>query len=120
MIELIPDLPNNVVGFRAVGKVTREDYEQRLMPAIDRVLETQPKVRLLYVLGPEFSGYSGGAMWEDGKVGMQHLTRWERIALVADHAWVRHAVNVFGYLIPGQVKAFEPGEEAEAKAWLSS
>ena len=35
MIETINDIPENVVGFRATGKVTKEDYEKVLMPAVD-------------------------------------------------------------------------------------
>ena len=35
MIEIINELPENVVGFRATGKVTKDDYEKILMPAVD-------------------------------------------------------------------------------------
>src|SRR5262249_36812197 len=43
-------------------------------------------------------------MWEDGELGLSHLGRWERIAVVASEPWVRHAVNVFGYLSPERSK----------------
>jgi hypothetical protein len=35
MIEIINDLPQNVEGFHATGKVTKEDYEKVLMPAVE-------------------------------------------------------------------------------------
>jgi SpoIIAA-like len=120
MIQMIPALPANVVGLVAKGEVTSEDYQQVLVPAVDTALETNDKVRLLYVMGADFEGYSGGAMWEDGKLGVEHLTRWERIAVVSDNAWIRHAVNVFGYLLPGEVKVFELEDEADASAWITS
>lgn len=120
MIEPIPALPDHVVGFVAKGEVTADDYEQRLVPAIEEALATHDKIRLLYVFGPDFTGYSGGAMWEDGKLGLSHLTRWERIAVVSDQPWIRHAVNVFGYLMPGEVKAFEYADEADASAWITA
>lgn len=120
MLEPIADLPANVVGFVAKGEVTGADYERQLVPAVERVLETNDKARLLYVLGEAFEGYSGGAMWEDGKLGMAHLTRWERIAVVSDQSWIRHALNVLGYLIPGEVKVFELGEQAAAVEWISA
>jgi SpoIIAA-like len=72
------------------------------------------------VLGADFTGFSGGAMWEDGKLGLGHITRWERIAVVAREAWVRHAVNAFGYLIPGEVMVFDLADEAGASAWITS
>ena len=51
---------------------------------------------------------------------MQHLTKRQQIAVVPDQAWIRHAVNVLGYLIPGEVKAFELDHRADAVAWTSS
>ncbi len=119
MLELIPALPDNVVGVVAKGEVTKEDYEQRLVPAVEEVLAAHDKARLLYVLGAEFTGFTGGAMWEDGKVGLGHIGRWERIAVVARQAWVRHAVNAVGYLIPGEVKVFDLADEADAAAWVT-
>ena len=120
MIEMIPALPDYVVGFVAKGEVTKEDYEQRLVPAVEQALAASDKVRLLYVLGADFTGFTGGAMWEDGKLGLSHLGRWERIAVVASEPWVRHAVNVFGYLLPGEVKVFDLKDEADAAAWVTA
>ena len=120
MLELIPALPDNVVGVVAKGEVTAQDYEQRLIPAVEAALADHDKIRLLYVLGADFTGFSGGAMWEDGKVGLGHITRWERIAFVAHEPWIRHAVNAFGYLIPGEIKVFDLADEADASAWVTS
>jgi hypothetical protein len=120
MIERIPDLPENVLGFVAKGKLTSDDYEQVLIPAVDEALEAHDKIRLLYVLGGEFEGMTPGAMWDDTRVGFSHITRWEKIAVVTDKDWLRHSVDIFGYLIPGEVKAFTGAEEAAARAWLAA
>ena len=120
MIQMIPALPANVVGLVAKG----EGHERGLSTGVGARsryrTRNQRKVRLLYVMGADFEGYSGGAMWEDGKLGVEHLTRWERIAVVSDNAWIRHAVNVFGYLLPGEVKVFELEDEADASARITS
>ncbi|MGB5366203.1 MAG: STAS/SEC14 domain-containing protein, partial [Polyangiales bacterium] len=84
MIELMTDLPDRVLGLRARGEVTADDYRTVLVPAIEERLSKHRKVRLLYVIGDEFKGYSGGAAWEDAKVGMKHLTSFERVAVVTD------------------------------------
>jgi hypothetical protein len=120
MFEMIPALPDNVVGVVAKGEVTKDDYEQRLVPAVEDALTRHDKVRLLYVLGADFTGFTGGAAWEDGKLGLGHIGSWERIAVVAREAWIRHAVNVFGYLIPGEVKVYDLADEADASAWITS
>lgn len=120
MIEMIPALPDNVVGIVAKGEVTKDDYVQRLVPAVEDALSRHDRIRLLYVLGADFTGFSGGAAWEDGKLGVGHIGRWERIAVVAREAWIRHAVNVFGYLSPGEVKVYDLADEADASAWITS
>jgi hypothetical protein len=118
MLEPITDLPENVLGFVARGTLTGSDYEQVLMPAVDKALASHDKIRLLYVLGDEFSGLTGGAVWDDTRVGFGHITRWEKIAVVTNKDWVRHAVDLFGYLIPGEVKGFQTAELSEARAWI--
>jgi len=39
---------------------------------------------------------------------MEHVTRREKIAVVTDKEWLRHSVDIFGYLIPGEIRAFRP------------
>ena len=119
-IEMIPALPENVVGFIAKGKVERSDYESTIDPAVEEALGRHGKIRLLYVLGADFEGFSSGAAWEDAELGMKHLTGFEMIAVVSDQAWVRHTVNLLGYLMPGKVKTFSLAEEADASEWLTS
>ena len=119
-IEMIPALPENVVGFIAKGKVERSDYESTIDPAVEEALRRHGKIRLLYVLGADFEGFSSGAAWEDTELGMKHLTGFEMIAVVSDHAWVRHTVNLLGYLMPGKVKTFSLAEEADASEWLTA
>ena len=120
MIELIPDLPDNVVGFTAKGEVTADDYESVLIPTVETKLKEHDKIRLLYHLGPDFTGYSTGAMWDDAKVGLHHITAWEKIAVVSDANWIRVATKFFGFIMPGHVKVFSNNQLSEAKEWIKS
>ncbi len=104
MLEAIPELPDHVVGIRAKGEVSREDYRTVLEPAVSAALSRHDKARLLYVIGPEVTGISPGAMFEDAKVGIEHLTRWERMAVVTDQAWIRHALHAFAWMLPAEMK----------------
>ncbi len=119
MITAISGLPNNVLGFEASGTVTGEDYETVLIPAVEAKLEESPKIRLLYHLGTEFKSYDLEAMWDDAKVGLGHLTSWEKIAVVTDTEWIRSGVKVFGFAIPGEVRVFGNDELTAAKEWVS-
>ena len=120
MLERMTDLPNSVVGIKASGEVTGDDYRKVLVPAVEEALKDDAKVRLLYVLGDDVTGLSAGAAWQDTKVGLGHYNRWEKVAVVTDKDWLRHSVDIFGYLIPGQIKAFPAGEEPDARAWVAS
>lgn len=119
MIEMLTGLPSNVIGFNAIGKVTAEDYENHIVPAVEEALLSNDKVRLLYNLGEGFDGFEAGAVWEDTKVGLGHLAAWERIALVTDVDWMRMATKAFGFAMPGQVRVFKNAELEAARDWVS-
>jgi hypothetical protein len=122
MLTLIEGLPQDVVGVEARGKVTAEDYERVLVPAVDeaKVKAGDGGVRLLYVLGHELPDYTAGAAWEDAKLGLGHLRSWERIAVVGDADWLRHAVHGLGWLMPGEIKVFALEELDRACEWMTS
>ena len=94
MIHVLQDLPDNAIGIEAEGKVTKEDYEGTIKPLIDEKQRAHDKVRLLYVLGDEFEGYTPGAIWEDSTLAFKRPGSWERIAVVSDHEWIRKVAVV--------------------------
>lgn len=118
MIEIITGMPGNVVAAAAHGKITGEDYEKTFIPAIEEKFKSHKKLRLFYHLGADFSGYSLAAILDDTKVGLKHLTGFEKIAIVTDVHWVRDACRFFGMFIPCPVKIFANEKIAEAKAWI--
>jgi hypothetical protein len=119
-MELLDDLPDNVVGVRAVGEVEDDDYDEVLEPAIGDALSRHDKIRLLYVLGPEFTGYEADAMWEDTKLGVKTFTSYEKMAVVTDTTWMRRTVKAFGWLIPGEVRVFPYDELDAARSWIAT
>ena len=118
MIETIPGLPENVLGFNARGAVTAKDYETVIIPAVQALFARKKKVRFLYHLGPEFTGFEVAAMWDDAKLGLTHFTGWEKLAVVTDVAWIRVTIEAFGLAMPGRVRVFHESELAEAVKWV--
>ena len=43
---------------------------------------------------------SGGALWQDLRVGVEHFRAWKRIALVTDISWMEHMTALFGWMTP--------------------
>ena len=120
MIEQLSGFPDNVLAFVGRGRVTRADYAEVLTPAVEKALATHERVRLYYELGPDFAGIDPRAMWEDFKVGVEHLTRWERAAVVTDVEWIRQAMRLFSFLLPGGMKSFPTSEAEQARAWIAA
>ncbi|QUD89543.1 STAS/SEC14 domain-containing protein [Phenylobacterium montanum] len=120
MIEKLAGFPSDVLAFACRGRVTRRDYETVLIPAAQAAFEAHDRVRLYYEIGPDFETIETGALLEDLKVGMEHLTSWDRVALVSDVDWIRNTVRLFGFLLPGRLKVFHLGEASEARHWISA
>ncbi len=118
MLQIIPDLPEQVVGVRASGQVTAEDYESVVIPAVEAALLKFDSIRFLYHLGPAFTGFTAGAMWDDMKLGLGHLRNWKRVAVVTDHKWVEGALRLLSFAMPCPVKLFPDAELPEAKHWV--
>ena len=119
MISVLPGFPDDVLAFEASGQVSATDYERVLMPAVEAALEKQDRLRMLYSFAADFSGFDMGAAWDDAKIGLRHLNRWERIAVVSDLEWLRLFVQGMGFLMPAAVRVFGRGDFAKAKDWVS-
>lgn len=120
MIEILKGFPDNVAALACRGHVTRQDYETVLVPHVEALLKRHDKVRLYYEIGADFTAIDPGAVWEDFKVGMAHLTHWERVAVVTDVDWIRHTMSLFAFVIPGDVRIFPMAEAAQARGWLTT
>jgi hypothetical protein len=118
MIEHLSNFPDDVLAFVCKGRVTKADYDSVLVPAVMKALEKHKRVRLYYETAADFSGIDPGAMWEDFKVGMEHLTRWERVAVVTDVEWIKQTMRFFSFMMPGATKSFPTSEAAQARAWI--
>ncbi len=118
MIETLQGFPADAVAVRVSGFVSKADYDQALVPEIDRALQASERIRLYYEVAPDFALISPGAIWEDFWVGMRHWTHWKRVAVVTDLPWIRQMVVIFGFLLPGATKVFARAEAEAARAWL--
>lgn len=119
MIRILSDMPAGVLGIEAVDDVEKDDYVSVLVPAVEAAIAEHGKVRLVYVLGPEFDEYETDAVWEDLKLGVRHPAAFERIAVVTDARWAARALRVFSVLWAGQARAFPLSELEAAKRWAA-
>jgi len=50
------------------------------------------------------------------KIGLEHLTGWERAAVVTDVDWIKHLVNAFRFMMPVNLRVFPAAQASEARA----
>ncbi len=120
MIKLLPNLSDDTIGLVASGRVSGHDYASVVVPAVEAALRKHTKLKLLYELGTDFTDFAPGAVWDDMKLGMAHLSAWEKVAVVTDVGWVANATNLFKFVIPCAVKVFHLKDRAEAEAWIAA
>jgi hypothetical protein len=85
MIEKLPESSENLIGFRIQGKLTKEDYTDRFVPELERIIGSHTKARLLLHM-KHFGGWTLGGAWEDFLNAPKFFSI-ERMAVVVDESW---------------------------------
>jgi hypothetical protein len=122
MIERMDDLPDGVIGLRASGKLTRDDYKNVMEPALKEAIDSG-EARVLFVL-PDFDGLEAKAWLEDIKTGLgveiAHRSAWKKLAVVTGVDWIAKAMHLFAWAMPGELAVYEMDELDEAKDWVAA
>jgi len=118
MLKFITGLPPDVVAIEASGKITHEDYRGTLIPRAEAMMANGP-VKMLYVLGQDFTGLELEALWDDSVFGLKHWYDFSRIAIVTDHAWLSTTINMFKPFFHGDVRLFSGADLPAAKHWIA-
>ena len=122
MIEPLEGMPAGTIGFRATGRVTRDEYRDILLPAMRAAAEAGD-VRMVFAVGPGFERFELGALAQDTRAGITlgvgHPHAWKRTALVTDVDWIANALHMFAWLTPGEVRLYELDRLEDAKTWVA-
>jgi hypothetical protein len=118
MIAQLQGFPDNVVAFAGRGQVTKADYVSILIPAVEKAFAGHDRLRFYCEIKDDFAGIDAGAVVEDSKIGLQHFTTWDRAAVVTDVPWIADAISLFGFLMPGAMKAFPTKDADQARSWI--
>ena len=119
MIQYLDDLPSNIVGFKATGEITELDFADTVMPKVKTLIERTDKLNYLLVLETSVKNFTIGAWMKDAIMGIKHLTKWNRAAIVSDVDAIRTFTDFFSYLMPGEFKGFEHKDLQEAIDWVA-
>ena len=120
MLQII-DAPDDVVAVKVSGKIGTGDLDS-IMDRLDGVMARHDKVHVFVEThaldGVEISGlpsYIARAMPLFGK-----LSRFGRVAVVADQAWMRVGTRLESAILPNiNYRTYMPEEREEALAWVT-
>ncbi|HET6227173.1 MAG TPA: STAS/SEC14 domain-containing protein [Bacteroidia bacterium] len=119
MIDEIKNLPDNMVGFKASGEVTEADFKNIVMPKVQQAIDKNQKLNYLLVLNTDIKNFTVGAWLKDAVLGVKHLFKWNRAAIVSDVEGIRKFTNGFSLLMPGEFKGFEHKDQQQAIDWVT-
>jgi hypothetical protein len=121
MIEVLPDMPEGVIGIRVSGRL-RGDELRAVKPAIEEQLKTG-EIRIVEVIASDYEGFGPGGLVEDLRLGLgtvlPHYSAFKRIAVVSDKEWVAHTTHALAWLVPGELAVFGLDELERATEWAA-
>lgn len=120
MITIIEDAPDNVAAFRAVGKVTKDDFENTVMPHVKAKVELYDELNYLFYLDTKLEEFTTGAWLQDAWLGIKNLSKWNRCAIISDEEGVHNFTETFSKVMPGEFRAFTTAQLGVAAKWCET
>ncbi|MGA8260129.1 MAG: STAS/SEC14 domain-containing protein [Arenicellales bacterium] len=106
-----------VIRATVSGRLEESDYHA-LASRVEELLKRHASLRLLVQLS-EFKGWSAGGAWEDAKLGLQHYSDFERLAVVGGRGWEEWLTHLVKPFTLADVRFFEPPDMEKALAWIA-
>ncbi len=92
MFEKLPESSGNVVGYKAVGKLTKSDFEG-LEPEVKALVNKEGTIRILFDMAG-FKGETAKGWIADYKFGREFHNKIQKLAVVGDTTWEKWLTNL--------------------------
>ena len=106
-----------VLTIKAVGKLSKEDYEI-FVPKVEQLIKRFGKIRILFEM-KDFHGWDASALWQDLKFDIKHFKDIERLALVGERKWEKGMSVFCKPFTTAKVKYFDSKEIDKAQVWIN-
>jgi|SRR5664279_2618274 SpoIIAA-like len=118
MIAIMHETAGRTLVIKATERLTSQDYEKVFIPQLNQLIDKFGKIRVVFYLAENFTGWELGAAWDDAVFGIQHRHHFEKVAVVSDKKWMEWATKIGSYFIDGQVATYTPAEFQDAVTWV--
>ncbi|RQP12667.1 MAG: STAS/SEC14 domain-containing protein [Chryseobacterium sp.] len=120
MIKIIESAPRNVAAFEAADEVTKEDFENVVMPYVNKIVEQEDELNYLLQLRTPLSKFTAGAWVQDALLGLKNLAKWNRVAIVTDKEGIQTFTDIFSKFMPGEFRGYDHIDYKDAERWVST
>lgn len=117
MLQILPQSQGYILGVKATGKFTNQDYREFLLPRLADLIKEHGRVRLLLYLNDDFQIGEPEALAID-PFGREHKDTFEKIAVVGASWWLSLKMKLVIPLLGGQVRNFSRSQLSDAWAWI--
>ena len=102
---------------KAYGKLNDEDYKL-ITPVFEDIMDSlDEKINLLFDAS-EFEGWEPKAAWDDFKLGIKYMDKFDKIAIYKGDSWLKIGAKITDWFFPAKIKTFDSFEESIK--WLKS
>ncbi len=108
-----------MVAFKATEEITETDFTDIVMPAVDVVIKRTGELNYLLILDTPLSNFTLGAWMKDAFMGIKHITKWHKAAVVSSNEGIRKFTDFFSIIMPGEFKGFGHEDLQQAIEWTS-
>jgi hypothetical protein len=115
-IELKENDGGKVLEVRVSGKLAHEDY-LHFVPKFEQLIKLHGRLRVLFDM-TDFHGWEAGALWDEIKVDIKHLSDIERLAMIGDKEWEKQMSLFCRPFTTAKIRYFDDTKATEAWAWL--
>ena len=118
MLFSLPESNENLVCFKAIGKLTVEDYHS-LVEAFTNILGLHDTVRL-YLDLQDLEGWEWQISWDVLKFSIKYWSKMEQIALIGTDRWAYLGEEALWKFTDAGVRFFGINEKEQALDWVTS
>ncbi|MEG1023558.1 MAG: STAS/SEC14 domain-containing protein [Flavobacterium sp.] len=112
------DTTDNLVAFRALAEMTKEDFLIVVVPAVEHLVKQTNEINFLLVLDTEVEKFTAGEWLQEALLGLKNLGKWNRAAIVSDSEEIISLANGFSYVVPGEFHGFRKESFNKALNWV--
>ena len=120
MIEILPDSDGNVLGIRATGTVTENDYHTVFNPHVESIINEHGKIKILCMLDEGLPEFEAGQPWEQDNFQLNSKRVLPRVAVVSDSIKIWLGAKVITMAPGTDLKTFSTRRLSQAWEWIRS